>query len=353
MRGLFLVLFLLVSVLIYGIDFHLEVPVAYIESSEGIATNLNKNDEQFYESSRILFTGDVFLGRDVERRNIGSEEVLPFEIFSLFATSTAIVINFEGAIPQIHTPTPDFGMQFSIDQRFLPVLAKAGITHASLANNHALDHGAAGLQHTISALDSVGITPFGHPTELRTDSVRYITAPPHQIALVGLHTLFSEPSQSDIDEVFKFAAKDSDMVIVYVHWGEEYQLEHSVRQERLAQRLVTAGADLIIGHHPHVVQGIYMVDDVPVIYSLGNTIFDQYFSADVQEGLLVELVLGDESLHLFLHPISSIGTPTRPRLMDIDERDTWLTSLAERSDPALAADIQNGKISWRSDLLNQ
>lgn len=353
MRGLFVVLFLLVSVLINGIDFHLEVPVTYIESSERIATNLNKSDEQFYESSRILFTGDVFLGRDVERRNIGIEEVLPFEVFALFATSTAIVINFEGAIPQIHTPTPDFGMQFSIDQRFLPVMAKSGITHASLANNHALDYGKAGLQHTISVLDSVGITPFGHPTELRTDSVRYITAPPHQIALVGLHTLFNEPSQSDIDEVFKYAAENSDMVIAYIHWGKEYLLEHSVRQERLAQQLVTAGTDLIIGHHPHVVQGIYMVDDVPVIYSLGNTIFDQYFSADVQEGLLVELVLGDGPPHLFLHPISSIDTPTRPSLVGPAKRDMWLASLAKRSDPALKAEIQNGKIYWRNDLLNQ
>ena len=302
--------------------------------------------------TRVLFTGDVFLGRDVERRNIGELATRPLEIFDTFSDLDAVVVNFEAPIPQTHVPTPDFGMQFSVSSRFLPVLANAGVTHASLANNHTLDHGTAGFEHTQESFRAYNIDPFGHPTQLTFDSISYVESTDHRLAVVGLHTLYGLPSTDDIYRVLLHATETSDMTVVYIHWGEEYQLQHSYAQEQLAGTLVDAGADLIIGHHPHVVQGVGKIDDVVVLYSLGNTIFDQYFSTDVQEGLLVELVLKDDAAELLLHPVTSVGTPTVPRRLEESERASWLASLAARSVDSLREEIVLGAIHVGRPLRN-
>ena len=302
--------------------------------------------------TRVLFTGDVFLGRDVERRNTGELSAQPLEIFDTFSGLDAVVINFEAPIPQVHIPTPDFGMQFSVSARFLPTLAEAGVTHVSLANNHALDHSAAGFTHTQESFRAYDIKPFGHPTRFTSDSIGYIETPSHTLAAVGLHTLFGLPTSADIHRVMEHANATADMTVVYVHWGEEYQLQHSRAEEQLANTLVAAGADLIIGHHPHVVQGVDMIDDVVIFYSLGNTIFDQYFSINVQEGLLVELVLTDDEFELLLHPITSVGTPTVPRRMTDQERVAWLAALGKRSADSLQEMISEGAIHVSGPLRN-
>ena len=302
--------------------------------------------------TRVLFSGDVFLGRDVERRNTGEFLSRPLEIFQTFDDLDAVVINFEAPVPQVHSPTPDFGMQFSVSSNFLPALADVGITHVSLANNHTLDHGADGFTHTQQSFRAHDIEPFGHPSQLNLDSVSYIETPHHRVAIVGIHTLYGLPSDSDLDEIVGYARATADVAVVYIHWGEEYHLQHNGTQKQLAQTLVAAGADFIIGHHPHVVQGVDKIDDAVVFFSLGNTIFDQYFSIDVQEGLLVELVLRDKDAELLLHPITSVGSPTVPRLMTDTERTSWLTGLAGRSTDLLLEDISRGTIHAGRPLRN-
>lgn len=322
------------------------------EFVSGGSTSETLTQETLVAETRVLFTGDVFLGRDVERRNAGELVTRPLEIFDTFSDLDAVVINFEAPIPQTHAPTPDFGMQFSVSSRFLPVLADAGVTHVSLANNHTLDHGTAGFEHTQESFRTHGIDPFGHPTQLTFDSISYIESTGHRLAVVGLHTLYGLPSAGDIHRVLSQATETADMTVLYVHWGEEYQLQQSDEQEQLAHTLVAAGADLIIGHHPHVVQGIEIIDDVVVLYSLGNTIFDQYFSTDVQEGILVELVLKDDAAELLLHPITSVGTPTVPRRMENADRTSWLANLAGRSAEPLREEIAHGIIHVARPLRN-
>ncbi len=296
--------------------------------------------------TEILFTGDIMLGRDVERRNQASDLVNALTIFSNFLEYDAVVINLEGPVPDRHVPTPDFGFQFSIRSSFMPLLKSAGVTHVGLANNHTYDHGRLGYEQTLTNVLGADLVPFGHPSVLDNNSVTYIDTEHGRIAVVGIHTLFRVPTQQSVDSLFTEVSDNADFVVVYIHWGEEYELEQNNIQRQLAESLVAAGADVIIGHHPHVVQGIELVSGVPVIYSIGNTIFDQYFSQDVQEGLLVSLELTNDTQRLILHPITSIGTPTHPRKMEGGEQVRFLQDLATRSSSVLSDEIMAGVISW-------
>lgn len=296
-------------------------------------------------TTSILFTGDVFLGRDVER--IGRQWGFSYhlDLFNQFAESDAIVINFESAIPQTHVPVPSMGMRFSVLPEAVIALKNAGITHASLANNHTYDYDADGYSNTESTLLENDITTFGHPTAVNNDSVSTIDTAYGEVALIGIHTLFTSFSAGEIKAILDKQTPDRQFTIAYVHWGEEYQLYPSNTQRTFAQELVEeVGVDMIIGHHPHVVQTVESIQEVPVVYSLGNTIFDQYFSNAVQDGLLLEMQFTAESIQAKLHPISSQGSRTRPYLMPANERSEFLESIAERSGDEYSESIKGGTL---------
>ena len=100
-------------------------------------------------------------------------------------------------------------------------------------------------------------------------------------------------------------AETTDLVIVNVHWGTEYEHQFNKIQQETAHNLIDAGADIIIGHHPHVVQGIEIYQGKPIFYSLGNFIFDQYFSSDTRAGLAVGINITDGKSEFYLFPLKS------------------------------------------------
>ena len=116
-------------------------------------------------------------------------------------------------------------------------------------------------------------------------------------------------------------------VIVLPHWGNEYQTTHSSRQESLAQDWITAGADLIIGMHPHVVQDAEIIDGKLVLYSLGNFVFDQTFSKETQQGLIVTGVLSDDEVEVVLVPI--VSRKLKPELAWGDEKQVLVNRICQ------------------------
>ena len=131
-------------------------------------------------------------------------------------------------------------------------------------------------------------------------------------------------------------------LIVSAHWGKEYQLKSSVIQQKLAREIIDAGANLIIGHHPHTVQEIEIYKDKLIFYSLGNFIFDQYFSKNTQQGLAVGLEINEDKLLFRLFPIQS--KLSQPFLMEQKESEEFFEKLAERSNENLSEQIKNGII---------
>ena len=131
-------------------------------------------------------------------------------------------------------------------------------------------------------------------------------------------------------------------LVVSLHWGEEYKLINSPAQQSLAHKIIKTGADLIIGHHPHVVQNIEKYQGKLIFYSLGNFIFDQYFSPDTQQGLAVGLEIYPDSLVCRLFPLQI--NFSQPVLMEKNKASEFLIQLAKRSDDKLVDEIKGGII---------
>lgn len=294
----------------------------------------------------VLFVGDVMLARTVETqvRAIGEKHFFD-GVLSLHEQAPFVVGNFEAVIPETHTQTPNFTFQFSVDTAFVPMLSRAGFTHFSLANNHANDYGKDARAHTVAVLKESGITSFGSPSDIGTTSVTYIENNGTRIALIGLQTVIGTPDMSALDAALEIAREQSDVQIAVVHWGEEYQLLHSASQEVFAKHLVGEGIDAIIGHHPHVVQDIGSINGVPVFYSLGNYVFDQYFSTNVETGLAVLLRIEDTELLFSLEPVMSNKSVLR--MLTYDEKQAFLASLSLRSDSSLQSGIMRGVVRAR------
>lgn len=293
----------------------------------------------------LVFTGDIMLGRNVEYLMNKEGTSYPFSglnISSLFSNA-AVIGNFESSMAIEHVETPAYAMKFSVSEAVLADVKQAGFTHLSLGNNHSYDYGVTGYKNAIEKLSDYSLTPFGSGVEVGSHSITITKTSKGDIALIGINASQQIPSKEDIEHVLKVASKRSSFQVVYIHWGNEYELTHSPTQRMLAKILVDAGADLIIGHHPHVTQDIDIIKGVVVFYSLGNYIFDQYFSNDVQEGLLVGLDVVAEPV-LTLIPVTSKKTLSQPNVMEPAAHQQFLEDLAKRSHPSLRDKIKAGSI---------
>ncbi len=304
-------------------------------------STLSNKEKQFQKPNRLIFVGDVMLARDVDRRSRRAQSAAyPFERISFSNLPAYVIGNFEATMPVRYRETPPFTFTFAVPSTSASVITDAGFTHLSLANNHSLDFGDTGYEETVSYLSEAGLTVGGHSTTISSSSVVYLDTSSHRVAVVMLSVVGSMSSSTELQSVLRTAITKSDKQIVYVHWGNEYALTHSSSQEQLATNLVAWGADIIIGHHPHVVQDIAVINGVPVMYSLGNFIFDQYFSRDVQQGLVVAVDLDVEEIRLY--PVTSEDSLVQPRFMSDSESKDFLNGLASRSTPHLGSQIENG-----------
>ncbi len=321
---------------------------SYFNSSYGSVAQVISAEKELARmpvSSSLLFVGDVMLARDVEDylRKYGSD--YPFRLIEDTLWEHEYVIgNFEAAVPTVHAQTPDLTFQFSVASDYLTGLQLAGFTHLSLANNHTFDYGVDDFEHTRTALRNEGLVTFGHPNQATAEeSVTSINTTIGEVALLSFNDIYEESNRTQAIATLSQFATTTIKQIVYVHWGSEYQLTHSRSQQLFAEDLIDAGADLIIGHHPHVVQDIDIYQGVPIVYSLGNFVFDQYFSDEVQTGLLVSASFGTSSA-LTLMPVSSLGRRVSPYLLDGLERQNFLRELAARSTTDLQSAIMSGVI---------
>lgn len=321
----------------------------------GLDTNIGElvshNDEEAISGlsatraqGSVFFLGDIQLGRDVERRLLKEGSDYPYRKLSLWDNYDFVIANFESSVPELHIPTKDNTFRFSTREDFLPSLRVAGITHASLANNHAFDHGLEGYNHTLTALTNSDIKAFGHPSLVSSSSVIYIDNNGLKIAVIGIHTLYQYPDSNELAVLMDAVSSQSDFQIAYIHWGEEYQAFPSKIIRQYASDLVGLGFDVVIGHHPHVIQTIEKINGVPVFYSLGNFIFDQYFSKAVQNGLVLELIASDIGLGLALHPVSSIESRNQPEVLTAEARLEALEYISTISEADLTSEIKSGFI---------
>lgn len=257
------------------------------------------------DSVSILFVGDVMLDRGVARhaQSFGYHSL--FEgVENLFSSSDIVVINLEGPLTNnTSIAQKDLSiLRFTFDPTFAKILKDSGVSAVSLGNNHAFDFGRDGYEQTKRYLTHVGIDFFGTPDNSENLSTR-IDIKGKTICLVGYHDLFTTNPDPVIEEI-QAIRDECWKIVVLPHWGVEYSTKPNERQKLLAHQFIDVGADMVIGTHPHVVQTLEVYKNKPIFYSLGNFIFDQYFSFETLHGLSVKVLWEDERMNVTLVPIS-------------------------------------------------
>ena len=207
---------------------------------------------------------------------------------------------------------------FKADTTAVSLLVNAGITHAVLSNNHALDYGVKGLEDTYKFLTKQNITPIGFGKGINNACLpTIINNGRNHIAIFSSVLLASKiindsstNCNCSVDKICEnikeFKSKNKNYIVfVSLHWGLEYSNKNSNEQREQAEKLIDAGADAIIGHHPHVVQPIEFYKNKTIIYSLGNLVFDQYFpGTDV--GIIAGFTVYEKNiLQLEIYPVKN------------------------------------------------
>jgi poly-gamma-glutamate synthesis protein (capsule biosynthesis protein) len=292
-------------------------------------------------STTIVFAGDIMLGRYVETLS-ENDHSYPFKDMSPFLKRSIVIANLEGPVPEKHKQTPISGFTFSFPPYVPRILKEQGVTAVSLANNHMFDSGISGYEDTKQALDGAGVAHFGGYSPTSDDFFRVRLGDKEAVVygITMIATGWDEDQALDITRKLRREHPYA-YLIAFLHWGDEYQTQN-VYQRDFAHKLIDSGVDAIIGSHPHVIQGIESYKGKPIVYSLGNFIFDQYFSKETQKGLMVEISSNWSAYDLSLIPI--LSQRSVPYLAQEEEKKDVLEMVAVQSDPALRVMIRAGKI---------
>jgi poly-gamma-glutamate synthesis protein (capsule biosynthesis protein) len=314
--------------------------------------NLPFQPNQTNKSPRLLFFGDMMLDRHVgEKINQYGLDYL----FEKLASSSGIILsdydivasNLEGAVTNNGSHyDPVIEHDFAFSPKLIESLAeKYNFKFFNLANNHFSDQGERGIIETGDNLDKLGINFAGCADGVVADcSTKIIKIDNYFVGMAGFSMVYSKLNMAEVEKVINRLASSADLLIVNIHWGIEYEHQFNQVQQEAAYQMIDAGADVIIGHHPHVVQGIEVYKSRPIFYSLGNFIFDQYFSVATQQGLTIEINLTNQQLAFLLYPIKS--NLSQVELMSGDEKEKFLLELTEWSqvNNQTKEQIKQGKI---------
>jgi gamma-polyglutamate biosynthesis protein CapA len=302
------------------------------------------SEEVVDHKNGITFVGDVMLARKVADLSQWYGASYPFHRLGAQRTDYFLVGNFESTVPVIYTRTPYFTFSFATPTSSIPALREYGFTHLSLANNHSYDKGVGGFEHTVAVLAQHGMQPFGQAYSISSSSITFLDVSETKVSIIGLSLLAGTPPIEEVATIVGEAASLSDVQVAYVHWGTEYAPYHNQSQRRFAELLVSLGVDVIIGHHPHVIQDVDLIAGVPVFYSLGNFVFDQYFSSAVQEGLVLDFEVSPTELLIKLSGVTSIDKQSAPRPMVAIEQDELLSRIAQKSHMSIAEMVSTGTV---------
>jgi poly-gamma-glutamate capsule biosynthesis protein CapA/YwtB (metallophosphatase superfamily) len=248
----------------------------------------------------------------------------------------ALLLDADLAIANFENPAPDnytyhtSGTRFSADPRLIDGLMNAGIDYVSLANNHIRDAGGQGILDTIKNLDDRGIAHSGagknvaaahRPAIMKVGKTRvailgYDTIAPGYAATAtspGSARLTGSAVRTDVRAARRAGA---DVVIVFPHWGSEYDPTPFAGQARLARACIDAGADIVIGNHAHWAGAMEVYKGKPIWYALGNFVFDQTWSEPTMEGITLELTFqGKKLVQVRMRP-HIILDKAQPNFMD-------------------------------------
>ena len=250
-------------------------------STENVYENVNVPIEITTPEPKISITvsvvGDCTLGTD-ENFNYSRSLNAYYEKYgpayflknvkSIFEADDLTIANLEGTFTD-STSRVDKTYAFKGPSEFVNILTSSSVESVTLANNHSRDYGPKSLTDTKATLDSAGVIHFGY------DETSVVDVKGVKVGLIGIYELIDHTgrAQQVKEHIAKVKSEGADIVIVIFHWGIERDAAPNSHQTMLARLAIDEGADLVCGHHPHVLQGIEEYKGKNIVYSLGNFCF--------------------------------------------------------------------------------
>jgi gamma-polyglutamate biosynthesis protein CapA len=281
---------------------------SWITGEAAVAAPVETDEDAVFSA---VLVGDVMFGRHVERaaERHGHDWLLS-HVQPLFAADY-VSANLEQVVTDRvdELPKADKLIHLASDRQGVEALHRAGVTTLSLANNHMMDHGIPGLSDTLAAIDDIGFEHAGAGMTLE-DAVQINYQEHGELTVATLS--FSDAwvagfvarafqggvlsaDRNRTTRLIREASLTADLVIAHFHWGTEYGFVPDARQRELAELASDAGAHIVVGTHPHVMQAVERIGNTLVLNSLGNFVFDQGFSR-TRETALVRYELGSDGV---------------------------------------------------------
>ena len=228
-------------------------------------------------SLTLSVVGDCTLGTDetfdydtslnAYYENYGADYFLQ-NVKDIFSTDDLTIANFEGTLTD-SDKREDKTFAFKAPASYASILTGGSVEAVNTANNHSHDYGDQSFDDTLAALDDAGIVHFGY------DETAVMDVKGIKVGLVGIYELYDhlEREQQLKDNIAKVKADGAQLIVVIFHWGNETETVPDSNQTTLGRIAIDEGADLVCGHHPHVLQGIETYKGRNIVYSLGNFCF--------------------------------------------------------------------------------
>lgn len=317
--------------------------------------------EEPKENVSIAVTGDVMMARNMD--SVLSDGSSPFRgVSDVTSAVDMLLINFENAATSSENAVKG-DVPLKCNPQYVPLAKANNLTVAALANNHVFDYGTQGMRDTLSNLKKANITAFGagnSEAEAHKPVVEEINGRKITILNYMDSNNFAEYSQdvmpiskgskpgysaySSADAQKQIADhNDSDFIIAYMHYGNEYSTSPNKDQINISHQLIDYGADVVIGCHPHVPQGIEMYKGKPIFYSLGNFMFDLSTDETLSDYFLKIDLTGDQG-ECTVYPIRISGY--LPQHMQPEEGKSLLRSLSPQCKEMQITNEGTGKLTF-------
>ncbi len=312
-------------------------------SESDLTTNVIEESIITKDSVTISFTGDCTLGTYLASKNrafdVLFDEQQDYEYYfknvkEIFENDDYTVVNLEGPLTDSNNIPEQKPFIFKGRKDYINILTSGSVEAANLSNNHIRDYGTDGYNDTVNVLNDNNIAYFDN-TNFHIEEINNI-----KFGFAGFKA-FNLYTKNEIDNALEyFEENDVDIKIIILHGGIEYNYDFDSTKQELAHYAIDNGADLIVGHHPHILQGIEEYNDKYIIYSLGNFCYGGHSNPSDKQSMIAQVTFNfeddeyiDSNLKLIPISISSVDyiNNFQPTVLEGEEKEKVLKLVNDHS----------------------
>lgn len=332
-----------------GVNSQNETKEAQAGEADAVELTVTPTPKMDPVSLTVSVVGDCTLGTDEYfdydtslnmYYEINGADYFLANVKSIFSADDLTIANFEGTLTDSQERA-DKQFAFKAPASFADILTAGSVEAVNTANNHSHDYGDQSFEDTLNALDAVGMVHFGY------DETAVMDVKGVKVGLVGIYELNDHLGREEQlkQNIAKVKEEGAQLIIVIFHWGNEKETVPDENQTTLGRMAIDEGADLVCGHHPHVLQGIEVYKGKNIVYSLGNfcfggnsypsdmdtMIFQQTFTVDaegVQNDNITNIIpcsVSSEYGYNNYQPTPAEGEEAERILQKIQERSSWIS----------------------------